>query len=145
MLLVVTLLAYVHACLPCCLACLSQAFVLVFLPVQVVINDRVVKSLSLVNSGRVNYDFVWDLGKEPNLSVKPQGGTVPRGERRVVELVYAPTTAARLTDYPISCQVRITASETFSTPLDCWAAGFSPGPPASGRLCSIHIPPLAAP
>jgi hypothetical protein len=73
---------------------------------QVVINDRVVKSLALINSGRVNFDFIWELGSNASLSVKPQAGSVPKGERRVVEVSYAPTTQDQLAGYPISCQVR---------------------------------------
>jgi hypothetical protein len=72
---------------------------------QVVINDRVVKSLALINSGRVNFDFIWELGSNASLSVKPQAGSVPKGERRVVEISYAPTTQDQLAGYPISCQV----------------------------------------
>lgn len=72
---------------------------------QVVINDRVVKSLALINSGRVNFDFVWELGSNASLSVKPKAGSVPKGERRVVEISYAPTTQEHLAGYPISCQV----------------------------------------
>ncbi|WIA13448.1 hypothetical protein OEZ85_007028 [Tetradesmus obliquus] len=72
---------------------------------QVVINDRVVKSLALINSGRVNFDFVWELGSNASLSVKPQAGSVPKGERRVVEISYAPTTQEHLAGYPISCQI----------------------------------------
>lgn len=72
---------------------------------QVVINDRVVRSLSLVNPGRVNYDFTWDLGSHPRLSVKPVGGSVPKGERRVIELSYAPTAPEQLAGYRIKCQV----------------------------------------
>jgi hypothetical protein len=70
-----------------------------------VINDRVVKSLALINSGRVNFDFIWELGSNASLSVKPQAGSVPKGERRVVEISYAPTTQDQLAGYPISCQV----------------------------------------
>lgn len=72
---------------------------------QVVINDRVVKSLSLINSGRVNFDFAWNLGSNTSLSVRPQAGSVPKGERRIVEISYAPTTQEQLAGHLISCQV----------------------------------------
>jgi hypothetical protein len=73
--------------------------------VQVVINDRVVRSLSLSNPGRVNFDFTWDLGNHPRLSVRPAGGTVPKGERRVIELSYAPTATEQLAGHRVRCQV----------------------------------------
>jgi hypothetical protein len=71
----------------------------------VVINDRVVRSIALVNPGRVNFDFTWDLGNHPRLSVKPAGGTVPKGERRVIELSYAPTATEQLAGHRVKCQV----------------------------------------
>lgn len=73
---------------------------------QVGINDLVVRSLSLVNSGRVNFEYVWDLGPTQLLSVKPASGSVPRGERRVVEVAFAPTALDVLAGHAISCQVR---------------------------------------
>lgn len=75
---------------------------------QVVINDRVIRSFSLVNSGRVNYDFIWEVGSTSTLSVKPQAGSVPKGERRVVELSYAPTSHEKLEDHLVTCQVCVT-------------------------------------
>lgn len=69
------------------------------------INDRVVRSLALVNPGRVNFDFTWDLGNHPRMSVKPAGGTVPKGERRVIELSYAPTAPEQLAGHCVKCQV----------------------------------------
>lgn len=108
---------------------------------QVVINDRVVKSFSLVNSGRVNYDFVWDLGSEPSLSVKPQAGSVPRGERRVVELSFAPTAPAKLGDCSVSCQVRmlnfscVVASRVLMTAMQTVDCCGSPCTPCHNAVC----------
>lgn len=73
---------------------------------QVVINDSVVRSLSLVNPGRLNFDFTWDLANHPRLSVKPVAGSVPKGERRVVELSYEPTAPEQLAGHLVRCQVR---------------------------------------
>eukprot|EP00775_Hariotina_reticulata_P008964 gene8964-9139_t len=72
---------------------------------QVVINDRVVRSFSLTNMGQVNFDYVWAVGASPLITVKPQSGSVPKGERRVVEVSFAPTTPDKLTDYQVSCQI----------------------------------------
>jgi hypothetical protein len=80
--------------------------VCVLLVLQVVINDRVVRSFSLTNMGQVNFDYVWSVGSSHLITVRPQSGSVPRGERRVVEVSFAPTTTDKLADYQVSCQVR---------------------------------------
>jgi hypothetical protein len=72
---------------------------------QVVINDKVVRGLALINSGTVAFDYTWDLGRHAALAVRPPGGTVPPGERRLVELEYHPTTPDKLEAYKVSCQV----------------------------------------
>eukprot|EP00879_Flechtneria_rotunda_P018040 GHRR01018909.1.p1 GENE.GHRR01018909.1~~GHRR01018909.1.p1 ORF type:complete len:542 (+),score=201.99 GHRR01018909.1:696-2321(+) len=72
---------------------------------QVVINDRIVRSLSLTNPGCINFDFVWDLADHPRLSVKPDRGNVPKGERRMMEITYAPATAEKLGGHLATCQV----------------------------------------
>lgn len=82
----------------------------VLLVLQVVINDRVVRSFSLTNMGQVNFDYVWAVGASPLITVKPQSGSVPKGERRVVEVSFAPNTPDKLTDYQVSCQVRARAA-----------------------------------
>lgn len=75
------------------------------LPTQVVINDRVVRCLHLVNASLVNLDFAWQLGANPRLAVHPETGCVPRGERLACELSYNPHAPDKLGDYQISCQV----------------------------------------
>eukprot|EP00951_Prasinocladus_malaysianus_P037756 scaffold408084_cov47-Prasinocladus_malaysianus.AAC.1 len=37
---------------------------------QVIINQRVVKAICLVNSGEINYDFEWRIGDNPRVSIK---------------------------------------------------------------------------
>lgn len=54
------------------------------------VNERCVRALALVNSGQTNFNFVWDVGTNPRVSISPEGGTVPRGERLVCELAYNP-------------------------------------------------------
>lgn len=56
----------------------------------VVINDRCIRALALVNSGDVDYDFVWDSGKHARLAISPAAGTVQRGGRVTCELSYQP-------------------------------------------------------
>ena len=57
---------------------------------QVLVNERCVRALALVNSGQVNFNFIWDVGTNPRVNISPEGGTVPRGERLVCELSYNP-------------------------------------------------------
>lgn len=72
---------------------------------QVIINERCVKTIMLVNSGRLNYDFVWDLGVNPRLTIKPESGTVQRGQRLTCELAYHPHAPDTLREYKVSCQI----------------------------------------
>ncbi|KAJ9512718.1 hypothetical protein QJQ45_019009 [Haematococcus lacustris] len=72
---------------------------------QVIVNERSVRSLALVNTGSLAYDFVWDLGSNPRLSVKPITGTVGKGERVPVELAYHPHGPDKLRDYTVTCQI----------------------------------------
>lgn len=78
-----------------------------FVCMQVVVNDTAVRSMSLVNPGRVNFDYTWDLGNHPRLSVKPTAGSVPKGERRTLELSFAPTTAEQLSGHIVRCRVSL--------------------------------------
>jgi hypothetical protein len=71
---------------------------------QVIINDRIVRSLALINSGRVNCDFAWDVRGNPQLCVRPAAGSIPKGERRITELSYAPTILEKLHKHVITCQ-----------------------------------------
>jgi hypothetical protein len=105
------------------------------LVLQVVINDRVVRSLSLVNPGRVNFDFTWDLGNHPRLLVKPAGGSVPKGERRVIELSYAPTAPEQLAGYRIKCQVR---------QMSFWCTNVTPFVEVSPALYCCVVPVLGS-
>lgn len=73
---------------------------------QVIINDRAVRALHLVNSSVVNFDFAWDLGPNPRLSLKPERGVVPQGERVVCKLAYLPHAPDSLCGYKVACQVR---------------------------------------
>jgi hypothetical protein len=72
---------------------------------QVIINERCVRAVVLINSGSLNYDFVWDMGTNPRVTIKPETGTVPKGERLVCEMAYHPHVPDRMRDYKISCQI----------------------------------------
>lgn len=70
-----------------------------------IINDRAVRALHLVNSSVVNFDYAWDLGPGARLAIRPERGSVPRGERVVCELAYCPHAPEKLGGHKISCQV----------------------------------------
>ncbi|KXZ49496.1 hypothetical protein GPECTOR_21g722 [Gonium pectorale] len=72
---------------------------------QVLVNERCVKALALVNSGQTNFNFIWDVGTNPRIGISPESGMVPRGERLVCELAYNPHGPDKLRDYKVSCQV----------------------------------------
>eukprot|EP00798_Chlamydomonas_sp_ICE-L_P006741 gene6741-3411_t len=72
---------------------------------QVIVNERAVKAVVMINSGTLSYDFQWKMGTNPRVSMVPEKGTVLRGERMVCELSYLPHAPDKLNNYPISCQV----------------------------------------
>jgi hydrocephalus-inducing protein len=72
---------------------------------QVIINQRVVKNVSIVNSGEISYDFEWRVGENPKVSIKPEVGTVPKGERVVCELVYHSHGTDVMDHYPVSLKI----------------------------------------
>lgn len=72
---------------------------------RVLINERLVKQVSIINSGNVNLEFNWACGENPRVSVRPEAGKVRKGERFVCELAYHPHKPERLEDYLITCQI----------------------------------------
>ncbi|KAK9824158.1 hypothetical protein WJX72_008157 [[Myrmecia] bisecta] len=72
---------------------------------QVLINERAVRAVALVNSGSIKYDYVWSIGDNPRVLVKPESGSVGRGERVVCELCYNPHAPHTLDSYKVKCQV----------------------------------------
>ena len=72
---------------------------------QVLINDRSIKQISLLNSGDVNYNFSWNTGTRNDISVEPASGTVHKGEKVTVELCYSPSLLEHLDNYRVFCNV----------------------------------------
>lgn len=72
---------------------------------RVLINERAVKQVSIVNSGNVNLEFQWNTGENPRVAVKPDSGKVRKGERFVCELSYSPHRPESLENYLVSCQI----------------------------------------
>ncbi|GMH35419.1 hypothetical protein BSKO_03287 [Bryopsis sp. KO-2023] len=72
---------------------------------QVIINERCIKQIALVNSGNINYDFVWSIGTNPRITVHPETGSVAQGERFVCELCYNPHVPEKLDNYKVTCSI----------------------------------------
>jgi hydrocephalus-inducing protein len=73
---------------------------------QVIINQRVAKSIAIVNTGEIGYDFDWKIGENPRLSIKPEAGTVPKGERVLCELCFHSSGVSSLDHYPITLKIK---------------------------------------
>ncbi|ORY39534.1 hypothetical protein BCR33DRAFT_853320, partial [Rhizoclosmatium globosum] len=74
---------------------------------QVQINEKRLKRVTLTNSGKFNLDFSWKfLSKVAGVvSVEPEIGTVPKGERVVCEIVFIPTSNLVLKNVKALCQI----------------------------------------
>ena len=72
---------------------------------QVIINDKCVRAVSIVNRGLIPLEFNWALGEQPRLSVSCTRGFVPVGERTTVELCYHPTSVHKLAQHAVTCTV----------------------------------------
>ena len=73
---------------------------------RVLINEKCIKRLHLLNTGDINYNFVWDSGKNQNVVVTPAAGTVPKGERLICELSYNPNSQEVLDIYSLTCKIQ---------------------------------------
>jgi hydrocephalus-inducing protein len=72
---------------------------------QVIIHERLVKSITILNYGSVPFNYVWDAGHNARISVSPPSGSVAAGSRVVVELAFHPLRPERLERYPVTCQI----------------------------------------
>ena len=72
---------------------------------EVIINERAVKQLSLINSGTVAYDFLFSAGENGNVAVTPLTGRVGPGDKVLLDLTYSPKRPETLSDYLVTCQI----------------------------------------
>lgn len=72
---------------------------------QVIINERSVKQMALVNSGAVAFEFLFNSGDNPNVVVTPPSGRVGPGDRLMLDLSYEPKRPEELRGYPVTCQI----------------------------------------
>ena len=72
---------------------------------KVHINDVAVKTITLSNSGRYNFDFKWAPMPSRFLSIRPEIGSVAKGEKCTMELVFQPTTECALDHVKAQCKI----------------------------------------
>lgn len=72
------------------------------------INDKGMKRIVIINSGKYNFDFSWRLPmKKTNgfITIDPEIGTVPKGERVYCQVLYHPTIISSLRNFSALCQI----------------------------------------
>lgn len=74
---------------------------------QVQINERRIKRITIINSGKFNFDFAWKFLSKTRgvISVTPEIGTVYKGDRAICELSYQPTASSMTANVHGYCQI----------------------------------------
>ncbi|KAI9356512.1 hypothetical protein DFJ73DRAFT_958267 [Zopfochytrium polystomum] len=74
---------------------------------QVQLNEKRVKRVTIVNSGKFNFDFSWRTAAQMMgmISVNPEIGTVSKGDRVVCEITFVPTSNITLKNVKVFCQI----------------------------------------
>ncbi|KAJ3215867.1 hypothetical protein HDU67_010224 [Dinochytrium kinnereticum] len=74
---------------------------------QVQINEKRLKRVTIVNSGKFNFDFSWKLFSKVGsaLAISPEIGSVGKGERVVCEVSFHPTSNITLKNAKAVCQI----------------------------------------
>ncbi|KAJ3106206.1 hypothetical protein HDU97_006839 [Phlyctochytrium planicorne] len=74
---------------------------------QVQINEKRLKRVTIVNSGKFNFDFSWKLTTKAgsNLTISPEIGSVGKGERVICEVSFNPTAPVALKNAKAVCQI----------------------------------------
>ncbi|KAI9203105.1 uncharacterized protein BJ171DRAFT_600257 [Polychytrium aggregatum] len=74
---------------------------------QVQLNEKRLKNVTIINSGRFNFDYSWKFLNKPGglLSISPEIGTVNKGERAVCEITFLPSSSICLKNVKGICQI----------------------------------------
>ncbi|QDZ25387.1 hypothetical protein HOP50_17g79270 [Chloropicon primus] len=82
---------------------------------QVLINEKAFKTLTLVNTGDVNFTYMFNVGDGPQnsymgrgmqyVSVHPDSGTVAKGEKVNLEVAFNPHKPLFLDSLPVVCSI----------------------------------------
>ncbi|KAJ3270503.1 hypothetical protein HDV01_007759 [Terramyces sp. JEL0728] len=70
------------------------------------INEKRIKRVYIINSGKFNFDFSWSFAKKVGgITIMPEIGTVLKGERIYCEIAFLPTQSITLKDLKLACQI----------------------------------------
>lgn len=69
------------------------------------INEKCVKRITISNLGRYSFDYQWHNSSSKFVSIHPEVGTVKRGNREIVELVFNPVIEGSLSDHKLVCKI----------------------------------------
>ncbi|KAJ3408149.1 hypothetical protein HDU80_006663 [Chytriomyces hyalinus] len=74
---------------------------------QVQLNEKRLKRVTIINSGKFNLDFAWKFLSKASgvLTIEPEIGTVPKGGRVVCEIMFMPTNNLVLKNVKAVCQI----------------------------------------
>ena len=89
---------------------------------QVLVNEKCIRSLAVVNRGLIPVDFDWTADSDTHVTLSPASGSVGVGERQAVQLCYVAHARHKLAGKAIRCQ--IASGRTYAIEL----AGFSRKP-----------------
>lgn len=72
---------------------------------QVLINEKCIRSLTVVNRGLIPVDFDWRVDSDAHVTLSPAKGRVEVGERQAVQLCYVASARHKLTGKAVRCQI----------------------------------------
>ena len=72
---------------------------------EVHINETRVKTVSLLNTGKYPIEFEWKTAKSRMLTIKPELGSVGKGEKREVLIAFHPLTENHIAEHTATMQV----------------------------------------
>lgn len=80
-------------------------------------NEKQIRNLTVVNSGKFNFDYEWELNmsaqKKEMVSISPCRGGVLNGEKAVCKLVFCPPSRTTLKDCELVLKVTSDKENTF--------------------------------
>lgn len=77
--------------------------------IQVEVNEQQIRNLFIMNSGKFNFDFNWEMNvmakRKDMVSITPMSGGVNHGERKKCVLSFCPTSRTTLRDSELTLKV----------------------------------------
>ena len=75
-------------------------------------NEKSVRSIFIVNSGKFNFDYEWTVTDQPGraqrlVSITPEGGSVSSGDRKRCVLAFKPPFKTSLRGSELMLKVRL--------------------------------------